>query len=416
MKLFKLNFIFVCIFIGALTNMIDHAQAQGIDRESLSGESVAEQLRQSTVDQAYNLRLGPVTLRAEADITTSFNDNINLAKTGRLADILITPSLAVQAEWKISDLNTLNFNLGIGYQSYLSHSQYNSLLLSPDSEARFNFFVGDVAINLHDSFSYQEDPTQIGQLSNETRLSRFQNDAGAGATWDLNAFILQLDYDHTNLWVTQSVYDYLTNQSDTVSPKITIKVDKTIDTGISASFSDVRYEQNFQNDYITFSFGPFVTATITDNLSVSAQGGGYFSDYSTGGLNGDSQNIASYDGSVGVNHRINKAIHESLTAGREFLPGLTSNFTERTYVNYTNTWQATKTINVGGNLWWENLNDSDAVQRETSNRYGAGLNLDDNLSDHATLSFNYQFILKDANPSILSYYQNLGTVGLRYQF
>jgi len=396
--------------------MTDKAKSQGIDRESLSGESVAAQLRQSGVDQPYNLRLGPATLRVEADITTSFNDNINLAKTGRIADILITPSSVIHAHWKVSDLNSIDLDLGIGYQMYLLHSQYNSLLLSPDSEAQFNFFVGDVAINLHDGFSYQEDPTQIGQLSNTTRLSRFQNDAGIRGTWDLNDIVLSLDYDHANLWVTQSVYDYLTNQSDTLAPKVTIKVDKTIDTGIGTSFSDVRYEQNFQNDYTTFSAGPFVTATFSHNLSVNAQAGGYFSDYSKGGLNGDGENISSYYGSAGVNHRINDAIHESLTAGREFLPGLTSNFTERIYANYTDTWQATSSINVGANLLWENLVDSNASFRETSNRYGFGLNLDDNVTEHATLSLNYQHILKDANPSALSYDQNLGTVGFRYQF
>jgi hypothetical protein len=407
---------FVCVSIGALMNMTDQAKAQGIDRESLSGESAAEQLQQSGVNQPYNLRLGPVTLRLEADTTVSYNDNINLANTGQIADILITPNATIHARWTVSDLNTLTLDLGIGYEMYLLHSQYDSLLLSPDSEAQFNFFVGDVALKIHDSSSYQQDPTQIAQLSNTTRLARFQNDAGIGATWDLNAIVLSLDYDHANLWVTQSVYDYLTNQSDSIAPKLTVKLDKSIDTGISLSFSNVRYEQSFQNNYLSLSVGPFVNATISDYLSLNAQAGGYFTDYSTGGHNGDSENISSYYGSAGVNHRINEYIRESLTVGREFLPGLTSNFTERVYANYADTWQATSTIAVDANLWWENLDDSDATFRETSNRYGVGLNFDDDLSEHATLSLDYQYILKNANPSTLSYDQNLVTLGLRYQF
>jgi opacity protein-like surface antigen len=182
------------------------------------------------------------------------------------------------------------------------------------------------------------------------------------------------------------------------------------------SFSDVRYEQNFQNDYTSFSVGPFVNATISDNLSVDAQVGGYFSDYARGGLNGDSENISSYYGSAGVNQRINDVISESLTAGREFLPGLTSNFTDRIYANYTDAWQATSLINIGANLWWENLDDSDAFSREESNRYGFGLNLVDNVTKNATLNLNYQYILKVANPNALSYYQNAVTIGFRYQF
>jgi hypothetical protein len=364
----------------------------------------------------YNLRLGPITLRTDADATMSYSDNINLAKTGRLADVLITPSCGVTAQWKVSDLNTLSLNLEIGYQAYLFHSQYDSILLSPDSQAQFNFFLGDVAFNVHDAFSYQQDPLQIGQVSNMVQLARFQNDAGIQATWDLSSLILSLSYDHANLWVTHSVFDYLTNQSDTVSPKVTFKVDKTIDTGIETSFSDVRYDQNFQNDYTSVSAGAFVTAELTQNLSVNAHAGSYSAYYATGGLNGDTENVSSFYGSAGVNHRINAALSESLTAEREDIPGLTSNFTQRTYVNYTNAWKAAEYINVGSTLWWENLEDSDAVTHETSNRYGVGLNLDYMVTKQATLNIDYQYVLKNADPSSLDYYQNSVTTGLRYQF
>jgi hypothetical protein len=412
----KLRFLFVYVFFGAFMNMINPASAQGIERESLSGENVADELRQSGVNQPYNLQLGPVTIRAEADGTASFNDNIGLNKTGRMTDLILTPSAILDAQWKVSDLNTISLVLGIGYETYVFHSQYNSLLLSPDSEAQFNFFVGDVIFTLHDGFSYQQDPTAVGQLSNTTRLSRWQNDAGIGAKWDLNDIILSLNYDHANLWVTQSIYDYLTNQSDTLTPKLTVKVDQSIDTGLILSVSSVRYEQSFENDYKTLSVGPFVSATISDNLSVNAQAGGYFADYATGGGNGDSENVSSFYGSAAVNHRVNDSINETATVGREFIPGLTSNFTQRIYANYTATWQATTEISLGGNLLWENLDDSDAAFREDSNRYGAGLSVFDTLNQKVTLSFNYQYLIKDASPSDLSYYQNTATVGLRYQF
>jgi hypothetical protein len=391
-------------------------RAQGIERESLSGESVAEQLRQSGNDQVYNLRIGPVQLRAEADSTLSFNDNIGLNKDGKSADIIVTPSAILHGSWKVTELNSLTFDIGIGYETYLTHSQYNSILLSPDTQAQFNFFVGDVLLTLHDTFSYQQDPTDIGQLSDQTQLSRFTNDAGISATWDLNDVVLSLAYDHQNLWVTDSEYDYLTNQSDTIAPKVSVKVDESIQAGVSLSFSDVRYEQSFQNDYTTVSVGPFVTAQVSENLSVSGQFGGYFANYARGGQNGDAEDVASYYGSLGVNHRINTYFQESLTAGREYLPGLTSNFTERIYANYTLTWQATSTLSIGGNLLAENLTDSSAAFRETSNRYGTGFSANESLSDHMTLSFNYQFLLKDADPSYLSYTQNVATFGLQYRF
>jgi len=397
-------------------NMTDHVQAQGIDHVSLSGESVAEELRQSGVDEPYNLKLGPFSLRMDAGITTSYNDNINLSNTAMIGDLITTPSATVHGLWQVSDLNTISFNFGLGYQTYLSHSEYDSILLSPDSAAQFNFFVGDVMFTVRDGFSYQQDPTQIGQLSNTVRLERFTNDIGIGAKWDLSSFVLSLDYDHTNFWVTSPVYDYLTNQSDAVTAKVAYNVDKSIQAGLSMSVSDTRYEQSFENDNRNLSVGPFVTATITKSLSVTGQAGGYFTSYDKGGGNGDSQDVDSYYFSLGINHQITDSISESLTAGREFLPGLTSNYTQRYYANYTLTWQATKYLNAGANLLWENLTDSEATVHETSDRYGFGLSLNDSLNDHTTVNLNYQYLVKNANPSFLSYEQNQVTAGVNYQF
>ena len=391
-------------------------RGQGLEWESLSGENIAQEMRRSSANPEYNLRLGPVTLRAETGSTLSFNDNIGLTKENRTADILITPSVGIHGHWQVSELNTINFDVGLGYDIYVFHSQYDNIVLAPDSLAQFNFFVGNILFNIHDGFSYQQDPTQFGQLSNTVRLSRFVNDAGIGATWDLGKFVLDLDYDHTNLWVLQSQYSYLSNQSDTVSPKVTVKVSKTIRAGLEANVSNVQYEESFQNNYISYSVGPFASIQFSDDISVQASAGLYLSDFDTGGGNGDTQNVSSYYANGGITQRINAVDTHSLTVGREFIPGLTSNFTERVYVNYTNSWQATQRISLGANVWWESLTDSAAVESQTSNRYGAGLSATDNLSDKMSASLSYQFLLKDSDPSILSYTQNLLTAGFRYQF
>lgn len=396
--------------------MFDRVQAQGIDHISLSGEYIAEQLRQSSVDQPYNLKIGPVSVRAESGITTSYNDNINLTKVDPIADFIITPTATLHGRWAVSELNTLTFNIGLGYQMYLSHSQDNTILLAPDTNAQFNFFVGNVMITLHDGFSYQQDPTQIGQLSNTTRLQRFTNDAGVAARWDLSSFVLSLEYDHVNFWVTDSIYDYLTNESDTISPKITYQIDKAISAGLVMSFTDTRYDKSFQNDNRNLSVGPFVSAMINEDLSVQGQLGGYFTEYDQGGGNGDDENIGSYYGSFGINHRITQYIRQSLTAGREYIPGLTSNFTERVYANYTATWKATDNIELGGNLLWENLKDSSGTLHETSDRYGLGFSVTDGLNERTRLTLNYQYLVKDSDPEILGYTQNLISAGLNYQF
>jgi hypothetical protein len=406
------------MFAAVLASMCaaDHALAQSLQRESLTGESVAAELRQINSNQPYNLALGPVQLRIETSLGVSYNDNIGLTKTDRISDFIIEPFGTLHGRWQVSDLNVLSFDIGVGYEDYAEHSRYNDVLLSPDSQAQFTFFVGDAKVDLHDVFSYEQDPTAIGQLSNQTRLSRFQNDAGLAVSWDLNDITPSISYDHANLWVTQSYYDYLTNQSDTVAPRVSVQVNDTIKAGVEGSVADTRYEKHVENNYVTETVGPFVDATISDNLSARGEFGGYFSQYERGGSIRDNEDVASYYGSGAINHRINSAFSEALTFGREFIPGLTSNFTQRTYARYSDAWQATKTINLNAAVWWENLEDSDSAFREDSNRYGTDWTLQETLSPHASFSLDYQFILKDANPSILSYYQNVGTFNFQYSF
>jgi len=421
---FRHHLVFLGIAAGAFMGLSSRLPGQeigsppqmGTGGVSQTGETLAEQLKQSDVNQSYNLRIGPVNLRVETDLTFSFNDNISLTKTGRVSDIIVTPMGIVHASWVVSDLNTLKLNVGIGYEAYLLNSQYNNLVLAPDSQASFNFFAGDVAINLQDTFSYQQDPTAVAQLSNQARLNRFLNDAGVTAQWDLNDIMVDLAYDHSNLWVMDSIYNYLTNQSDTFAPKLTIKVDESISTGVNASVSYTQYQQSFENNFFSESAGPFVNATLSNNLSLTGQFGGFFSQYQHGGGNGDNSSIASYYGSLGINNQLNTAWSQALTAGREFLPGLTSNYTDRIYANYSDSWQATKEIALNSSIFWENLTDSDSTFRETSDRYGVNLGLNDTLSPHANLSFNYQFLLKDSDPSYLSYIQNVGTVEMVYNF
>jgi hypothetical protein len=408
--------LFIATLLGVVACAIGRVQAQGIERESLAGEAAAGAVHGSDEDQPYNVQLGPVNLRASTAFSTSYNDNINVAHTGRQTDVILTPSADISGIWQATELNALTFNLGIGYEYYTMHSGTSSLVLSPDSATEFNVFVGDFRINLHDRFSYQQDPIQVGQLSNASQFSRFQNQAGITVDWDLGDMILTSGYDHSNLWVFQSNLDYLTYQTDSVTESATFKISKTIDAGIEVTASDSRYDKNVQNDSVTIEGGPFVTAQISENLAFNAHAGWQYSNFDTGGSNGDTEDIDSFYGNLGINHRINDVLRESLTGGQEYIPGITSNFTQRVYANYMLSWKATQFIDLSSNFWWENLEDSNASVRQTANRYGAGLTLGYKITDHANISAGYTYVLKDADPSIFSYYQNQATLGFRYQF
>jgi outer membrane protein assembly factor BamA len=408
---------FFCLLAILLVGFVKNGVAQEPAAESLAGENAADALKQAQTNQPYNLQLGPVSLRADATVAASFNDNVNIAKDGRQADCIISPTVGVTGNWQVTDLNTLTFSLGVGYQEYLQHSEYSTFLLSPGSDVNFNLFVGDVRLRFYDQFSYQEDPVAVGQLSNVAEFDRFQNVAGVRADWDLGDMVLSADFNHASFWVYSEPYKYLSYQSDTISPEITFKISPTIEAGLMSAFTDVRYSEDVEPDQDSASGGPYVTANITDNLAVTVEAGYYYARYDGGSLNGDpSSSNSTYYANLSLNHRINDVLQESFTAGRETILGVNTDYTERVFAAYNANWNATAFLNIGANAWWENLNDSGGPFGENANRYGVGLTLSYQLMDHLSASLGYQFVIKDADPSFYSYYQNVVTLGLSYHF
>jgi outer membrane protein assembly factor BamA len=274
-----------------------------------------------------------------------------------------------------------------------------------------------VKFRFYDQFSYQQDPVGVGQLSNVSEFDRFANVAGVRADWDLGDIILSADFNHTSFWVFSEPYKYLSYQSDTISPEITFKLSPTVEAGLMSAFTDVRYSENVQPDQDSASGGPYITANITPNLAVTAEAGYYYARYGSGALNGDnSTSNSTYYANLAINHRINDVLKESFTAGRETILGINTDYTERVFANYNASWMATSYLNIGGNLWWENLNDSSGPYAEDADRYGVGITFTYQLMDHLSTSLAYQFVLKDADPSYLSYYQDVVTLGVSYHF
>jgi hypothetical protein len=407
----------LCLLALVWLGLAAKAAAQGIESESLAGESAAEAADNKTPGgQPYNLQLGAVSLRVDATASVSYNDNINISRTDRENDFIITPLVDIHGLWQATEVNALTFDLGIGYQAYVTHSNFDSLIISPDSQTQFNIYIGDFKINLHDQLYFQDNPIQVGDLSSTSQFPLLINTAGIKVDWDLGDLILSLGYDHSDSFVFSSAFDYLNDHVDALTPQLTYKITKTIQVGLTSSLSDQTYDKNVENNSTGVQGGPFISAEITNDLSVEAQGGYDYRSYDTGGTNGDTENIDSYYWSVGVNHRLNDQFYENLAVGREYISGLTSNFTRRIYANYQLTWQATSSINISPDLWWENLNDSDSIVRQQANRYGVGLNVEYLIAEHSSLIFSYQYALKIASPSDLNYTQNVATVGYRYQF
>ena len=146
-----------------------------------------------------------------------FNDNVNLSEYHRQSDIIIRPSLSVDAYMRLSDRNVLRFSLGVSYAFYLNHSEYNTdgLLFAPNSALEYTFGLGTtVLVSLRERFSYQEDIFNIPTLSNEAKYGRDENQAGIELQWDPTLELrAAAGYDHYNLWTKEQISTRRTGRS-----------------------------------------------------------------------------------------------------------------------------------------------------------------------------------------------------------
>src|SRR6185295_8577221 len=74
----------------------------------------------------YNWALGNFRFGIALGVGIEWNDNINLSDNNRESDFIFRPVLNLEANWKMSDLNTLRFNIGLSYAKYFEHSELDT--------------------------------------------------------------------------------------------------------------------------------------------------------------------------------------------------------------------------------------------------------------------------------------------------
>ena len=264
---------------------------QGLSQESqwqsLAGEASAMSRKSSPEQMDYNLEVGPVLLNVGAGLSGGYNSNTGLSQSASGGSAYATPTANLSLLWPITDLNTLNFSLGMGYSYYFEVSNDNSpggFFISPNSALTGTFFVGDFRFTPYDQFSLQNDPTAAGELSNISRFSIYQNSAGVKVDWDLADLIVTAGFDWFNIFTGSgsSNLSYLQRRTLTPSLAVTYYITKTLIAGAEATAALTDYTGGTgsyqvndpqtnqtntvggQNNNIIYSFGPFANWTISE--------------------------------------------------------------------------------------------------------------------------------------------------------
>ncbi|MDQ6654193.1 MAG: hypothetical protein M3Y80_00060 [Verrucomicrobiota bacterium] len=405
-------------------------------RPSLAGEASAEARRQSVERIPYNLLLGPVRFRFSATAGLEYNDNINVAEVDTQEDLIFRPQVNFNAVWPITQLNTLRFDIGLGYNFYLNHSEYNtnSILLAPNSALSFDVFVGDFRINFHDRFSLEQDPIGEPGLSNVADYGRFQNTAGFSVLWDLNKAVVTFGYDHYTFIATNSDFDYLDRNAEMLTGSVSVAATSTTGVGLETSYVFNHYDRDLLNDSNTFSAGAFIETQLTNYIKLRVAGGYQGIDFSGSDVrlgpfppgflpNGetflvfnDSGSLNDYYINVLISHRINAAITQRLSAGHESQLGVNSNYIRLNYVRHTATWNVINRTLLSTELFYEDAEESGGFVDEHLHRYGGALSLGYQLTPHVTLGARYQYTQKDSDVVLRDYKQNRVSLDGTYSF
>jgi hypothetical protein len=430
----------VCLISGSA------AQAQELMRESLAGADVAESTTAPSVEeQNYNLKLGPIRFLLSATAGFEYIDNIGYSDTHREADVVARLALDIRSIWNITRLNTLNFDLGIGFVRYIDHpdATSNNLFITPGSQLAFDIYVADIfRINIHDSFQLLQDPVDQPSLSNVTNFARFTNTAGVTVVADLNTLVLTAGYDHFNYLSLNSDYDYLNRNAEQFLASAVYQLMPRTFVGVEGTFAITDYEQGVQNDSTGGTIGLYFDITPTPYLRVIARGGYQGADFDGNGTSfdigtdsnlffgdavptsrllpdgayKDDSTLSSFYWNLTVNHRINAYVSESLSAGRENDLGLTSNYLEVNYVRYNASWRALSNVTVGGDAFYENDQESGGPYDQHLERGGGDITLGYQFNLQLSATAHYAYIKKDSDVHFLDYYQNRVGVDMTYQF
>jgi len=403
----------VCIALMLAANA---ARAQEAVRASMAGQEAAEARKRSLTGDNLNVKLGPVGLRFQSAFGIEATDNVRLVDDNPEADLILRPQINMFSAWQATEKNRLTLSLGVGYAKYINTPEYDGLFLTPGSDLSFDVYVKDFVINLHDRFSYSQDPISDATVSGTGNLSRFENTLGVGVMWDLNKVILRAGYDHLTYLATQSEFSYQSRASELFNASAAFVVNPFTLVGVEIGAGVTDYDENVLNDNQHLSAGMFFSMKVSEYSNLRASLG--YAHYTFDSLSGTNQSLApigSFYGDLSWQQRVNAAMTHSLSVGHSLQSGSFSDVTELTYLRYGAQWRLFRQTSLGASISYEQFTEN-AGSGESGSRYGFNLNLSRPWTRHWSSTLGYQVYLKNSDTPNQDYVQNRLVLDLIYSF
>jgi hypothetical protein len=400
----------------------DPARGQEALRTALADQRNIVQ-RQATENIPYNLKLGPVSLRFDANLGMEYNDNINVADQARQDDFILRPVFNVSTFWPVTQRNTIHFNIGAGYAKYLNSDENDTLYIAPGSEISFDVYVEDVRLNFHDRFSYFQNPLQEGAVSGTNGVAASfgtaVNVVGVRADWNLNKLLLTVGYDHQNSFATSEDFSYLDLSSEFFYLRAGVLVSPAISTGLEVSGGLTRYVKDVQGDNSQISVGPFADWQLSRHMKAAIRAGYVTYSFDPSSVITNAADSSSFYGSLQIDHQLNANVSHSLSIGEQLQLGVNSSALQLFYVRHAAVWRMIRGVDLNTTFYYEHGQEDGASLRgnaEEYDRFGFGLSVGVQLFRKVITSLAYNITLKESNLPQRDYYQNSFLLNVSYRF
>lgn len=394
------------------------AWAQDAFRASLAGQAAAE-ARKGAARQRYNVKFGPVSLRLAQQLGIEATDNVrNAPSSDAESDLVLQPRFDVGMLWHATEKNSLNLNVGLGYNKYIRTSQYDSFYVSPNSDLSFDIYVSDFVINLHSRFAYTQDVSSDPTVSGTGSLTRFENTSGMLVTWDLNKLILTAGYDHSVYIPTENKSSNPERASELVSTSAALRIRPTIFAGLQAGAGMTSYQgdnqnQNQQDNQNLFA-GPFVRYELNEYNSLSVAGGYVIYTFDGNGTNNLSDLNAFYF-DITLRQQVGPKLAHTLSVGHQIQSGVYSSSSDEYYARYSANWRLFRKTGLNTFVSYQNIS-GEGGNNEKISYYSLGLTLTRPITRRTSGSLGYQFYLKDSDIEDNDYTQNRLVLTVRYVY
>lgn len=393
---------------------------------SLAGESAAELRRKANSTLGYyNVQLGPTAWKFGASLGVTATDNANLQSNSQgQDDVILQPQVNGQMWWPITERNTLNLNVGVGYSEYIRHPGLNRMYLGPGTELSFDVFISDFAVNIHNRVSITQDSYQDPTVAGSGNYSQLQNDAGVAVLWDLNKIIVRVGYDHVDyIDLTSGTYFqprdgsselFYANAGYALQPEMT--------AGVEFGAGLINYSGGFGNGYtnlvnnaVQWNWGGFYTWRLSDNMDLKLNSGYtvFSPQTSTATPVGDTGAVYFQ---MALRHRVNRQISYALSAGRTVNLAFFGGSVDMYYVSLQPNWSFFRYLVISTPITYQTGSELDYYAHYNFDWLSAGINLARPITQKLSANLGYLHILRTANLAGANYDINNVTVSLSYAF